>query len=168
MRTLLLSASFWAPANRGTLVKSPLDYTAGLLKQFDVTLDGRRGRKLAWFMGETGTPPFDPPNPARYRTGLRLTGASMLLMRCQFADHLLRTWAPDAAFDRLLASLPTAVDAESLVAVLAARMGIEASANTRDAAMSYLGTGLVGRDSPRERARETAYLLACSPEYQMY
>ena len=36
LREILLGAAFWAPENRGVLVKSPVDLVVGTLRQFDV------------------------------------------------------------------------------------------------------------------------------------
>jgi uncharacterized protein (DUF1800 family) len=168
MRALLQSTAFWASSNRLTLLKSPLDFAAGLLKQFNVTLDGRRGRELAWFMGEMGVPPFDPPNPAGYRSAERLCGASMLLTRYQLAYHVLYTWTPDEALERVVDGQSVPLEGANLLQILGTHMGVTPTTNTRTAVAEYLGSAPIERSAVRERVRDVAYLLACSPEYQMY
>lgn len=169
MGTLLSSAAFWDPRVRGTLVKPPLDFAAGLLRDFDVTLDADRTREMLWSVEQMGVPAFEPPNPAGYRTGLRVTGASMLLSRCQWAWRVVYDWAPDAAVDAIAADLPAPVAPTTLVTRVAAALGIPVpTANTRAALLDYLGSTAIARDRLRERKRDCAYLLACSPEYQVF
>ena len=71
LRALLLCDAFWARENRGTLVKSPVEFVVGTLRQLDVAPATRRCRSpsLAAGMGQNL---FSPPNVKGWPGGERL------------------------------------------------------------------------------------------------
>jgi uncharacterized protein (DUF1800 family) len=168
LRALFALPSFWDVKVRATIVKSTLDFGFGLMQRLGVTLYIDRARDLLWRFEQMGQSPFNPPNPAGYRTGLRLAGASMLLSRAQFASSAVYDWAADSAIDALVAGLPEPAPVDTFVSTAAARLGVPTlAASTRIAITEYLG----GRPLPRTRwraaGRDAAYLVAVSPEYQV-
>jgi len=60
LTALLTHDAFWAPANRGALIKSPLELVVGTLRLFEAPApDGLPLARAARAMGQD---PFDPPN----------------------------------------------------------------------------------------------------------
>ena len=168
VRTLLNSSSFWDPRVRGTRVKDTLDYGLGLMQRLEVTWSEDRARELLWRFDQMGQRPFDPPNPAGYRVGLQLTGASMILARCQLAFQVIFRWAETAAIERLVAGITTPAQPGAVLDQVTVRIGsLPLGAGTRAAILGYLGTAPIARENLATRAREVAYLVACSPEYQV-
>jgi uncharacterized protein (DUF1800 family) len=90
---LLTSDSFYAPENRGVLVKSPVDLVAGTLRQFDM----RPGLPIPFAVATAGMGQnlFSPPNVKGWPGGEAWINASTLLARKAFLDRLFR--ADDAA-----------------------------------------------------------------------
>lgn len=168
MRTLLNAPSFWDPRNRGTVVKSVFDFGLGLLQRFEIVVDRDRANDITNRFGDMGQHPCDPPNPAGYRTGLRLAGASMLLERCQFAAAVIYDWSGATVIGRFNSGLPVPVAPAALVDQVAVRLGsMPLTANTRNAILAYLGTTPIGGNDLADRTRDVAFLIACSPEYQV-
>lgn len=168
LRALFRSTAFWDPRNRGTLVKDTLGFGFGLMQRLEIPFDRERLSACLWMFTQMGQAPFDVPNPAGYATGLRLAGASMLLARSQFAHAAVYDWAPASGIARLTAGLATPAAPATLVAQVVERMGaMPLSANTREAIAGYLGTTAIPAASLADRARDVAFFVACSPEYQV-
>jgi uncharacterized protein (DUF1800 family) len=88
LRGLFLSDAFWDDANRGVLVKSPVDFVVGTLRGFDIGYDN-----TAPFVGETrtlGENLFYPPNVKGWPGGTTWINSSTLLARKQFVEQLFR------------------------------------------------------------------------------
>jgi uncharacterized protein (DUF1800 family) len=88
LRELFLSPYFWAPANRGLLVKSPVDLLIGTIRLFQVPVEEpihlvRFGRRL-------GQDLFDPPNVKGWPGGTRWITTSTLLERWQVVQRIVR------------------------------------------------------------------------------
>ncbi|HEY4135306.1 MAG TPA: DUF1800 domain-containing protein [Alphaproteobacteria bacterium] len=88
MSALLTSEAFWAQANRGELIKSPVELLVGTVRFFkntpvdDVTL-ARYGKRL-------GEDIFDPPNVKGWPGYTAWISTDTLLAREQFLQRLLR------------------------------------------------------------------------------
>lgn len=88
LRELLLSQAFWSPVNRASLIKSPAEFVAGMLRQFAVPVSNAMPFSTAMVgMGQTL---FDPPNVKGWPGGEAWINAATLLARKQFAERLLR------------------------------------------------------------------------------
>ena len=87
------SDAFYAPGNRGVLVKSPIDLVVGTLRQFDL----KPGEPIPFAVAAAGMGQnlFSPPNVKGWPGGEAWINASTLLARKQFLDRLFR--AEDAA-----------------------------------------------------------------------
>lgn len=88
LRALLTSDAFYAPRNRATLVKSPVDLVVGTLRQFRFTL----GEPLSFVfaVNQLGQNLFAPPNVKGWPGGEAWINASTLLARKAFLDRLFR------------------------------------------------------------------------------
>ena len=88
LRDLLLSEAFWAPANRGALVKSPADLVVGTLRQFRI--DYSDSLPFILVMGQLGQDLLAPPNVKGWPGGEAWISSKTLLARRQFVERLLR------------------------------------------------------------------------------
>lgn len=88
LRPLLLSKAFWAPENRGALVKSPVDLLVGTLR----TLETSPANTLPVVAGlrQLGQDLFAPPNVKGWPGGSAWINTHSLLARKQFLERLLR------------------------------------------------------------------------------
>ncbi|HEY5306955.1 MAG TPA: DUF1800 domain-containing protein, partial [Casimicrobiaceae bacterium] len=88
MRELLSCNAFWARETRGTLVKSPVEFVVGTLRQLEIAPpDGLPFAVLAAGMGQNL---FSPPNVKGWPGGNAWIDANTLLARKQFVDRLAR------------------------------------------------------------------------------
>ena len=89
LRGLYLAPAFWAPENRASLVKSPVELVVGSLRQFRVPVPD--ATPLALLMArQMGQTLLAPPNVKGWPGGEAWVGSSLLLARGQFLDGLLR------------------------------------------------------------------------------
>jgi uncharacterized protein (DUF1800 family) len=88
LRALLLSDAFWARENRGTLVKSPVEFVVGTLRQLEVAPSS--GLPFAVVSAGMGQNLFSPPNVKGWPGGNVWIDTNTLLARKQFVDRLTR------------------------------------------------------------------------------
>jgi len=88
LRELLLSQAFWAPENRGALVKSPVELVVGTLREFEVRVPDPL--PFAFLLRALGEDLFSPPNVKGWPGGDAWINSSTLLARKQFTERLLR------------------------------------------------------------------------------
>jgi uncharacterized protein (DUF1800 family) len=88
LRALLTSPAFYAPENRGCLIKSPVELAVGTLQLFEV----RTGDLIpfALLTAGLGQNLFSPPNVRGWPGGEAWINSNTLLMRKQFLDRLFR------------------------------------------------------------------------------
>ncbi len=88
LRALLGSEAFWAAGNRGALVKSPIEFVVGTIRQLEVTpVSGLPFAIVAAGMGQNL---FAPPNVKGWPGGNAWIDTNTLLARKQFVDRLTR------------------------------------------------------------------------------
>jgi uncharacterized protein (DUF1800 family) len=88
MQALLTCDAFYAPANRGTLVKSPVELVVGTLRQFDLhPADPLPFAVAAAGMGQNL---FSPPNVKGWPGQDAWINSSTLLARKRFLDRVFR------------------------------------------------------------------------------
>ncbi len=68
LEALFLSDAFWDKANRGRLVKSPIELLVGSIRTFGLSIAD--GRELIWLAEELGQQPFMPPNVGGWPHGI--------------------------------------------------------------------------------------------------
>jgi uncharacterized protein (DUF1800 family) len=120
---ILASDAFYAAANRGTLVKSPVDLVVGTLRQF-----GMRPSETVPFAvaaANMGQNLFGPPNVKGWPGGDAWINSNRLLARKAFLDRLFR--ADDAAGSM------DASPAPEMTAAVSAAAGSDASQGSSDA-----------------------------------
>ncbi|MBZ0167518.1 MAG: DUF1800 domain-containing protein, partial [Candidatus Omnitrophica bacterium] len=88
MQAILTSDHFYAPENRTSLIKSPVEYIAGLLRQFKVRpTDLEPLTNLSRGMGQDL---FNPPNVKGWPGGTNWINSNTLTMRQQLTGRIFR------------------------------------------------------------------------------
>ena len=87
MRSLLLSQGFRDPANRGALVKSPVELIVGTVRLLGLPVPEKT--RLVRMMQALGQTPFDPPNVKGWRGGESWITTYTLLLRQQFLRRIV-------------------------------------------------------------------------------
>jgi uncharacterized protein (DUF1800 family) len=87
MRALLLSPSFRDPANRGALIKSPIELIVGTVHVLGLPVPEKTG--LVRMMAGLGQSPFDPPNVKGWPGGESWITTNTLLLRQQFLRRMV-------------------------------------------------------------------------------
>lgn len=88
LRAMLTSPEFYAKANRGVLVKSPVELLAGTLRQFDLQPADLRPVLLS--ARRLGQDVFNPPNVKGWPGGNSWINSDSLLERRQVLERLFR------------------------------------------------------------------------------
>ncbi|MDX2219600.1 MAG: DUF1800 domain-containing protein [Burkholderiales bacterium] len=88
MRAMLTSDAFYARENRATLVKSPVEFVVGTLKQFDIQTQYLR--PFVFAAAGLGQNLMSPPNVKGWPGGDTWINSSSLLGRKQFLDRVFR------------------------------------------------------------------------------
>ncbi len=101
---LLLSDAFWAPENRGALVKSPVELVVGTLRQLELTPTA--ATPFANATTGMGQVLLSPPNVKGWPGGEVWINSTTLLARKQFLDRLVRVAEAPAPMAAAAASAP--------------------------------------------------------------
>lgn len=88
LRELLLTPAFYAPENRGVLVKSPAEFVVGTLRALD--LNPEQTLPFAIAAAGMGQNLLSPPNVKGWPGGETWINTTTLLARKQFVDRLTR------------------------------------------------------------------------------
>jgi len=175
LRELLLCDAFWARENRGTLVKSPVEFVVGTLRQLELAPPA--GLPFAVLAAGMGQNLFSPPNVKGWPGGNAWIDANTLLARKQFIDRLARAdeGAPSMsmatpAMAQASAGVPKQALAPQGIAgddkVRAQRLAHEADRGLRTVhfdASAWLAARKGGTPGDRESAAQ-ALLLALPPQ----
>jgi uncharacterized protein (DUF1800 family) len=102
MRAMLTSEAFWSEANRGALIKSPVELVVGTLRTFEIRPFQLRPAVLASSL--LGQNPMSPPNVKGWPGGEAWINSATLLGRKQLLERMFR--GSDA-----MAETPMAADA---------------------------------------------------------
>jgi uncharacterized protein (DUF1800 family) len=87
MRSILLSAQFRDPANRGALIKSPVELIVGTVHMLGLPVPEKT--QLVRMMQGLGQMPFDPPNVKGWPGGESWVSTYTLLLRQQFLRRMV-------------------------------------------------------------------------------
>jgi len=88
LRAMFLSDAFWTSANRGVLVKSPVDLVVGSLRQFRFSVEDPA--PFAVILRQLGQDLFNPPNVKGWPVGDAWLNTTTLLARKGFLNRLFR------------------------------------------------------------------------------
>lgn len=95
LRELFLSTEFWAPENRASLVKSPVELIVGTLRSFALPVADVNA--LPALSKRLGQDVFDPPNVKGWAGGKTWINPAWLLLRYQTIDRLISARDVDQA-----------------------------------------------------------------------
>src|SRR5471030_1645716 len=87
MRAMLMSSAFRDPANRGGLIKSPVDLIVGSVRVLGLPVPEKTG--LVRMMQGLGQVPFDPPNVKGWTGGESWISTYTMLLRQQFLRRMV-------------------------------------------------------------------------------
>lgn len=87
MRAMFLSPAFRDPANRGGLIKSPVDLVVGSVRMLGLPVPEKTG--LVRMMQGLGQVPFDPPNVKGWTGGESWISTYTMLLRQQFLRRMV-------------------------------------------------------------------------------
>lgn len=88
LNDLLLTPQFWAPENRGSLIKSPVELLVGTTRLFNLSIED--ASHLISAARRIGQDLFDPPNVKGWPGGTRWITTSTLLDRTQILHRMIR------------------------------------------------------------------------------
>jgi len=171
MNTLFHLPSFWAAESRNTLVKSPMEFTLGVVQRLQLALlvDANNLRLGVTLLNNMGQFPFGPPDVAGYPQGQEWAGTSPLLARYNFAN-LIMYGAAGATIVNQLTQGQDVSTAAKLVDLLAAQMGpITLTTASRQALINYVNSGGYSGTASQVsvKTRGAQHLLLSTPEYQV-
>lgn len=169
MRAMLTSDAFYAPGNRATLIKSPVEFVVGTMKLFDIQV--RNLRPFVLQSALLGQNVFSPPNVKGWPGGEAWINSASLLGRKQFIDRLFKN--DDRAEMRADTSMTamndmTSGDADGKMPPSAARAARQqnsverAMSNVRWDLNQWASRYAVGK-SPGSAADMSKILLAMAP-----
>ena len=160
LRELLLADAFWAHGNRGTLVKGPVEFVVGTLRQLEIQPPS--GLPFAVLAAGMGQNLFAPPNVKGWPGGNAWIDANTLLARKQFVDRLARADENPLQMSAVAMSPGNESDAKAG----AQRLAREADRGVRNLHFDA-GTWLAARQGSTPGDREhaaQALLLALPPQ----
>jgi uncharacterized protein (DUF1800 family) len=157
VRDLLTSEAFWSPANRGQLIKSPVDLLVGSVRLFRTPRV--EAIQLANQSRRLGLDLFVPPTVKGWTGGAEWINADTLLVRRDLVQRLLRG-APIAG--AMPAQLPAGAGIPAAV-----RGGVLGAEGAADIQMLLLAAPPF--DQPRSglAAAELAAVLVADPAFQV-
>ncbi len=118
LKAMLTMDAFWAPENRGVLVKSPVDVIVGTLRLLGYRKTDEK--RLAQLGRQLGQDLFDPPNVKGWPGGTAWITTATLSMREQFLRRVLRGREGEGQDEGLGASFnPLAIDNPGVMPSLA-------------------------------------------------
>ena len=175
LRAMFTSDAFFAPANRGTLIKSPVDFLVGTLRQFDI--EGVDMRLLVFSGRQLNQDLFGPPNVKGWPGFDTWINSTTLLGRKQFMERIFR--AEEMPLDRRTLREEMGRGAERAMAgqamlanvrfdTAAFFSGFKGSEDQRRASVQrlVLSTPASPKASPKERI-EFIRQLVLDPVYQL-
>ncbi|MBP1962367.1 DUF1800 domain-containing protein [Paenibacillus aceris] len=160
---LFLSDDFYNPALRLSLIKTPADYVAGILKMLKVTV--AKGHAQA--MRRMGQELFSPPDVAGWRGGTSWLNTNLLLARYQFAESItMQITGKKLVSPELTPQRPQL--SEEWVKLWSERLGItNLSDKTLQGISGYVEDTVVHAKMKNAGLRGLLQLILISPEAQM-
>lgn len=177
LRTMFLSEAFYSDRAKEGLVKSPVDYGIGFVRQTGLRIElNRMDDELA----DAGQRPTGPPNVAGWESGVQWLGAQNTIERANMIEECVdsrQNFQNNEGIDvaDLLPS-PTATGSE-VVDALIARLRLDVAAPQRDLMVTYMDSDDAD-DEPEpfdptnanmvnEKVRGLLYILSQHPTYHV-
>ena len=159
LRAMFLSEAFWASANRGVLVKSPVDLVVGSLRQFRFSVEDPA--PFAVILRQLGQDLFNPPNVKGWPVGDAWLNTTTLLARKGFLNRLFRADEMVKA-DSAIAKVDKAGAADSMGMgnIMAQPAGTQAPSNanavTAQSTAQFMDNDMAGVGRQRAQMRLAA------------
>ncbi len=172
LRAVFSHPAFYGPGAYRALVKSPVEYTVGALRQLGIQTDGSA---LLGPLRAMGQLPFNPPNVAGWRGGAAWVGSSALLAGINALDAMIFRAEGGMAVESYL-ERRRIITAGELVTDLAAllvdgRLAPAAHATLVDYVSNGEGAamrlGVLPPAARVARVRGAIYLTVAGPEYHL-
>jgi uncharacterized protein (DUF1800 family) len=156
VRAILVSDAFYSEAAYRAIVRSPVQLVVGMVRQLGIETTFDAMPRDAAGMGQVL---FDPPNVAGWPGGASWLSSGTLFARANFVDSVLmgRRRAELAALDGLASAEDVA---DTALAILV-------DGNVPDASRAALHAFARSVSDAPQRAAGIAYLVLCSPEFQL-
>ncbi|TMV45427.1 DUF1800 domain-containing protein [Paenibacillus mesophilus] len=163
LRSLFESDEFYKPEYRLTVVKSPAEYVAGILRAFEIPIS----KSFIGNMRKMGQELYMPPDVAGWDGGAAWLMASSLLSRSQFAESVSKRIKTNMFTSP--SYMPERKDkAEEWVDLWSRQAGLwDLSERSRSVIAKYADETFVHAASKVNGMRGTLQLLMISPEAQM-
>jgi uncharacterized protein (DUF1800 family) len=173
LRTIVAAPEFWAPDARRAKIKKPVEFVASAVRAVDGHADARAAFLLARAAAEMGEglylagPPTGHPDRAE-----AWVNAGTLLARMNFAMTLTRRRVPGVTLDLGPLAVPGASPEAALDRLLATLLHGEVTPQTRAVLAAQLGHPEIRRQTPDDRGpadtdvEKLAALVIGSPEFQ--
>jgi uncharacterized protein (DUF1800 family) len=161
VRAILLSPDFWAPSNRQTKIKTPLEFTVSAVRVVGATTDDSPG--MARVVARLGQPLYLQPAPTGYpETQTDWVNSGALLNRMNIAMALANNSLPGITVD-LDQVVPVTADVETLLDAVDGRiLSGSMSLSTR----RVIREELAGVGDPSARRALAVGLAIGGPEFQ--
>ncbi len=176
LRVIFTSSDFYAPQNRNSLIKSPLEYVIGALRSSQTVLSKNHEYALSGVLAAMAQIPFYPPNVKGWDGGLDWVADTTLLNRLQFIGALSSSKLPTGYGNGNGKANNTSDKAAPVTSSWPVGQSLDATLEL--IGNTYLGKKPSGsleralrvfaknRNTP-EVARGLAYLVMVSPQYHL-
>ena len=177
LRTMFLSEAFYSDRAKEGLVKSPVDYGLGFVRQTGLRIElGRLDDALS----DAGQRPTAPPNVAGWEHGVQWLGAQNTIERANLVDECVDDRQGFQSNEGInvadLLPSPTATGAE-VVDALIARLRVDVTASERDLMVTYMDSDNDANDPEpfdptnanmvNEKVRGVLWVLSQHPTYHV-
>jgi uncharacterized protein (DUF1800 family) len=163
---LFTMPAFYSRSVRMSHIKSPVEFVVSAVRQLGISDPDVASFPL--LLAELGQELFNPPNVGGWPGGSNWISPTTMLGRFNFAARLTGD-APNSSSavdgDALVAA-SNANTAQGLMFFVANTLGLDLSAETSRALMTFLGSGSIDT-MDAARARGLVHLALASPEYQL-
>ena len=170
VRAILVSDVFYSEAAYRAKVRSPVQLVAGIVRGLEMETDFRIDIRGAGGMGQVL---FDPPNVAGWPGGEAWLSSATLFARANFVDGLLSGFGPQDGPPARPSRAANAVTPQALMGLNSVEEMVDAAlwalvdGNVPEASRNAIIEAAAAIDDESERANTVAYLVACSPEFQL-
>jgi uncharacterized protein (DUF1800 family) len=173
MEHLLSSEEFYSPRAYRSKIKTPAEFTIGLIRNTGSETDGR---KIANLMSEMGQTLFEPPDVAGWPDGISWISSNTMIQRLNYVHLITLSNLKGTTFDPKSSILTTFSNSpeEFLNGCLATMLDGNISPSSRAILMAWLRTLENLTDESGKKVfsnekimRQLAFFVLASPEFQL-
>lgn len=173
MENLLSSEEFYSPRAYRSKIKSPAEFTIGLIRNTGAETDGR---KIANLMSEMGQTLFEPPDVAGWPDGITWISSNTMIQRLNYVHSITLSNLKGTHFNPHTSIVPTHPNSPDgfLKGCLETMLDGNINPSSREILMTQLRTleNLTDQSgekvfSNEEIMRQLAFFVLASPEFQL-